>query len=376
MIKICESAIDDQLRNSYDLDYIDGALTRYTLNPMYSVSSVFDDAVERYGNEESITVYRGLNFATKEEYQKFIDSIDNGKMTTNSCSSWSPNKNEAETFAITRPSYMEFMDTDNMKLISKQHKEAERITGYRGVLLQTRIKPYTGIDLRRTDFAKETEIILGAGTYKVKVVDVLSYKDMIDESSIDDIIYSLRNKREECKAFIKYVMKNFDPDDVSDETKDIIFKVLNPNVSNVGKYSAEYVNNGPEWRTDSEYIDAYFYTISPSDWFNSNKNNLIINKSKKTFKKFLDEVFDLYEKYKYEVKIKWEFDVNKVANMLGLGNYLTKKMKVIGKKYNDYNDTAVRDINKIKDPKEKDKAIRDYTDNILKMLKSMGAGGY
>lgn len=374
MIKIYESAVDDQLRNSYDLDDVDGALTRYTLNPMYSVSSVFDDAVERYGNEEPITVYRGLNFATKEEYTSFMNSIKDGKIKNDDCSSWSPNKNEAETFAITRPSYMEFMDADNMKLISKQHKEAERITGYRGVLLQTRIKPHTGIDLRRTDFAKETEIILGAGTYKVKVVDVLSYKDMIDESSIDDIIYSLRNKREECKSFINYVMKNFDPDDVSDETKDVIFKVLNPNVSDVGKYRAEYVDNGPRWGTDSEYIDAYFHTISPSDWFNSNKNNLIINKSKKTFKKFLDEVFDLYEKYKYEVRIKWEFDVNKVADRLGLGDYLTKKMKVIGKRYNDYNDTAVRDINKIKDPEEKDKAIRDYTDNILKMLKSMGAG--
>lgn len=373
MIRVYESAIDDQYNDSYDLDDVDGTLTRYTINPITPLIGIFKDAVERYGNEESVTIYRGLNFATKEEYDNFMKSIRNGVIDNKSCSSWSPNRNEAEIFAITRPSYMEFMDPENMALISKQGKESERIVGYRGVLLRTRIKPNTGIDLRRTEFAKESEIILGPGSYKVKVEDILSYKDMIDESTVDDIIYSLRNKKDKCKEFLNYVFKHFSPEDISDESRDIIFKTL-INYQNVGKYRVKFdERRGKYYNLHNDAIEAYFYSGSPSEWFTDDRNKAMKNKARKTFKKFLDEVFDLYEEHNYEPDIEWNIDINKVANWLDMGSYLQDKMKVIGQQYNDYNDTAVRDINKIDDPNAKKKAIDDYTANIIKMLKNMGA---
>lgn len=375
MIKVYESAIEDQWNDSYDMDDIDGALQRYSLNPMYTVSKdIFPYAVDRYGNEEDVTVYRGLNFATKEEYSKFMDTIKDNKFTTSGCSSWSPNKSEAETFAITRPSYMEFMDPENMKLIQQQRSNAERIVGYRGVLLQTRIKANKGIDMRRTDFAKESEIILGPGTYRIKVVDVLSYKDMVNESSVDEIIYSLRNKKDQLNNFLRYVYKHFNPDDISSESKDIIFK-NKINYKAVGFYKVEYEENNKYSANDSDEIRVHFYAGKQSEWYNDNKNELVKKKAKKTFRKCIDEVFDLYEEHMHECNIKWEFNVNKVARWLGEDSYLNNKMKVLGQEYNRQ-DQIVKDINKIDDPKEKQKAIDAEKDRIINILKSMGAGGY
>lgn len=78
-----ESAIYDQLRAADDLDELEKALTKYVLNPDYKylVDSVIDDAIAEYGNTSSITIYRGLNFDTKEDYDKFMKLIKGGTPT-------------------------------------------------------------------------------------------------------------------------------------------------------------------------------------------------------------------------------------------------------------------------------------------------------
>ena len=130
---------DDDHDNNDDYDHnrlsdADKALYNYTLNPMhiYEVHGEFDELLSLYANKKSMTVYRGLNFETKEKYDKFISNIQDGNINIKNISSWTPHKKTAEQFAVTRPSYMEFMDSENMKLISAARKNHERVVGYRG----------------------------------------------------------------------------------------------------------------------------------------------------------------------------------------------------------------------------------------------------
>lgn len=176
------------LKESYDdydsdLEDYDAALSAYTLNPIesYKVYKYFDELMHHYSNQKPATLYRGLNFETKEQYDTFISSIKNGKIHFKNISSWSTNKSEASSFAITRPSYMEFMDSDNMKAISKARKNHEHVVGYRGIILETKIQSNVGIDVRRSKFSKESEIILPAGNYDVSFENRLKNSDRMSE---------------------------------------------------------------------------------------------------------------------------------------------------------------------------------------------------
>ena len=71
---------DHDSNDDYDhnrLSDADKALYNYTLNPMhiYEVYGEFDELLSLYANKKSMTVYRGLNFETKEKYDKFISKI-------------------------------------------------------------------------------------------------------------------------------------------------------------------------------------------------------------------------------------------------------------------------------------------------------------
>ena len=69
------------------------------------------------------------------------------------------------------------MDSENMKLIATARKNHERVVGYRGVILETTIKAGIAIDVTRSKFAKESEVILPSGSYKISVTEVLKNSD-------------------------------------------------------------------------------------------------------------------------------------------------------------------------------------------------------
>jgi hypothetical protein len=154
--------------NSLYNNKVDQAIDKYTYDPMhmFEIVRVWKEAINIYPLDSDTKVYRGINFSSKEEYEKFIESIKNNTLTTNYKTSWSPNKDVAEQFAITKPSYMEFMSRENWKQISEA--EHEYITGFRGVVLTTVAKSNKCIDLRKCKYGKEPEIILPEGNYKVK----------------------------------------------------------------------------------------------------------------------------------------------------------------------------------------------------------------
>ena len=73
-----ESAIWKAYSNASDeYDDADAALQKYILNPndLYAVEHYGKELIHRYPNDKRITIYRGLNFATKDDYNKFIKNF-------------------------------------------------------------------------------------------------------------------------------------------------------------------------------------------------------------------------------------------------------------------------------------------------------------
>lgn len=364
-----ESAIYDHLRDTDDMDPVDRALARYVLNPdyRYEIHSVIDDALEEYGNDSAMTIYRGLNFDTEEDYNKFMRQGSNLKLKD--ISSWSPDKREAETFAITKPSYMEFMTREKMAMISAQRKSGERITGYRGVILKTRIKPGQGIDLRKFKHHSESEILLPPGRYKVSCELVLSYKDQFKNTNPSDKILKMTKSNKESAKVLEYVMKNYKPEDLSDEARHKIY-LLTTEASKLGKYYVK-VREPSEWTMEKHrVIDVGMVTPNKEylPWYTSDDRDKILKAMKSQFKKMIKEVFSHYVS---GAEIKWFNDHQYWARFCQADDELTKAERATLKKEYDKQDQIVKDINKIKDPKAQRAAIDAEIERMKKIIGSI-----
>ena len=331
-----ESAIYDQLRAADDLDDLEKALTKYVLNPDYKylVDSVIDDAIAEYGNTSSITIYRGLNFDTKEDYDKFMKLIKGGTLRTKGSTSWSPDKKQAKIFAITKPSYMEFMDSARMAMISAQRKASERITGYRGIILKTKIAKGKGVDLRRFKNHAESEVLLPAGTYKITYEEVLSYKDTMKTSSPDAELAKLtRSSSADDKKIMDYILKNYKPDQLSDDSKHKIFQLTTPTLSKLG-HQVKVQDPGDFTFEKHRVIYAYMgqFNLNMLPYYLDSDINKLKSAFHREYSKLIKEVFS---KWITGAEIRWQFNNhNELARFCAVDAELTKaERSTIGKDY-------------------------------------------
>lgn len=368
-----ESAIYDQLRAADDLDELDKALTKYVLNPDYKylIADVLDDAIAEYGNTSAVTIYRGLNFDTKDDYDKFMKLISGGTLRSKGISSWSPDKKTAKQFSMTKPSYMEFMDRARMSMISNQHKVGERITGYRGIVLKTKIAKGKGIDLRRFKNHAESEVLLPPGTYKVTYEEVLSYRDIMKTSSPDAEIAKLtRSSSADDKKIMTYILRNYKPDQLSDESKHKLFQLTAPQLTKLG-HRVE-VQDPSEWTFERHrVIFAYMssFNLEMLPYYTDKDIDKLRSAFRTEYRKLIKEVFS---KYVSGAEIKWQFnDHNGLARFCGVDDELTKaERSTIGKEYHKQ-DQIIKDINKIKDPKKQRDAIDAELERVKRLIGSI-----
>lgn len=368
-----ESAIYDQLRDAdYISDPVDKAISKYTLNPdyIYTLYSVFDEAMKQYPNDHRVTLYRGLNFDTEEDYFKFMSTIKNNILETNNISSWSPEKSTAKQFAVTKPSYMEFMDKYKMSLISKQEKERERITGYRGVILSTTIAPKKAVDLSKSDYSKESEMLLSPGKYEVDVYDIKTFKDILATSTADKELQKLHDKlqeydEEDSSKFLDYIIRNYS-DQISDKSKSLLFKMFNAHPFSYRiekRRKGEYFSSNDN-RIIVDFSFPYILLTYPTLFLEKDKKSLI-NSSKKEFIKMCDDIRDNFEEGYYIVWPSY-ISVANIAELLGVRSYYMKMLNdTVGKEYRR-NDT-IEHNKTIKTQHD----IADEADRVLKLLRSI-----
>lgn len=369
VIQLCESAIADLYRSADNMDIVDRAIRKYTLNSleMYALLPVWDEAVSRYPLKKDTVVYRGMNFSDKESYDKFINSIKGGVLVTEDIISWSPNKSTAEQFAVTRPTYMEFMSRDTMDLISKQSREGERITGYRGVILATTAKRDVTLNVSASKLGAENEVILPPGKYRVTYEDVLSYKDILKDPN-DSIMSLTRDSLSDSdnQKFLYFILKK-DPS-LSKEARSHLFNITKPNnirfeiektedrgVSASGKSITVY-------GAGTDTLISKFYTNSD------------LQKLGRELKPHLQKLIkDIKNSYDPGAKINYRTNLRDLVRVAGVESEFNNMLKdTIGASYNKITSKdRVDDINKITDPEEKRDAIRKEADRIKDLIASI-----
>ena len=225
--------------NDYEnLDSADTWLSKYTLESLdkWPSREVWQTLIKRYPADTGQKIYRGMHFYTKEEWDSFIDEYNssNGQLDFRGISSWTRSPGTATQFAITRPTY--FLNHEVMQAHDKMHREREHMTGYRGVILETIIhKNNQAVDVAKSDFSKEDEVILAPGKHQVKINRIVKRFEHImtdqDETirSVLEKYLDIRStgKRDEYyRKFYDYVMHHY-PGDIksNEELKEMVYQI-------------------------------------------------------------------------------------------------------------------------------------------------------
>jgi hypothetical protein len=346
--------------------------TEYGYNKHPSNNTV-NYLLQNYTNEEPMTIYRGLHFDTKEQYDDFMSNFKN-KVKTNSITSWSASFETAEEFATTKKTY------HPTSIIMSQEMERERskeyMTGYRGIVLQTKIAANSGIIVRKTNYAKEDdEVILPSGTYNVKIQTVKKkFKHTIEDG--DETIRSIVDKMIDpkykddhfYKQFFEFIKHNY-PDEIrrSDELKNKIVTIINQQYKTVDAVA----HSIDKW---SDYTNVRIYfNYSIFDLFDK---GFLPEKYRKYIKNYADKIIQEY--YRLIKEYSGKEYVYELGKLSYLENYASPKYKLViskilkiqvGNVYNMVNDREeINKINLIKDPNEKRAALDKYTKTIKRIL--------
>jgi hypothetical protein len=384
--------IMDLVERYYDDDYSnleahDRWLKSYTYDGMdkYPSDRVVADLLDYYPNDKESTIYRGLNFESKEEFDKFMNSIKSGEMETGSITSWSPSKSTAWQFAVTRPTY--FLNFELMSADSERRKQREYMLGYRGVILKTTVKPGDAVDVTKSDYSKENEMILPPGTYEVEVEEIKPFKDLVKEQDPSEVVLGLTpediGKDTFNAQFFKYII--FHQFDISDKAKDHLYNLVKPR----GEVIAQAEMKDPLWGDGKPrlhiavgnkdfgplYLYSYADVLGPK----------YLPKIKKVANEQMQALVDVIRESDLD------FSGEAVGNLDYIMPYLRKYARpqllreyqdlVRGELAREYKKLSsddkvtdrVRDINKIKDPNQKRKAIDDYAKDLVTILKNMQA---
>lgn len=349
-------------------------LDEYLLDPLkaYKITpSVYKELLKDYANDKELTLYRGMNFATEKDYNKFIEDIKDNKISIKSISSWTRHKQTAIQFAKTRPSYMEYMDERDMELISKATKENESVVGFRGVILKTTIKANTALDVNKTEIAKEDEIIIGPSELKIEAEFVYKNSDRIKNEGIDAILKKYLDKDEDTDySMIINILDNHS-DKLTDENKKQIGSYIlhiddERNIINVSTQESLTKKNNIEIIVRlnyTHYLEKYKDVFLKEDIENYKK---IVGK---LLSKNLDKILDILKDHKdpSTISIDWVTSANKIK--------LFKEFNVHDK-YKQIVDFYADEYNKMNDEVSTKKTfnkkdIDSFTKQLTALLKNI-----
>mgnify|MGYP000104956242 CR=1 FL=1 len=348
---------------------LEGAIRKYIdSNMIFNLFSYKDELLNLYGNDKPLTLYRGLNFNNKEDYENFLLSIKSGYYIEHNLSAWTTDERQAKQFSITKPSYMEFMTPENWGEISKQYKNKERITGFIGIILKINIQPKQGIDLK--DFSSENEVILTKGKYKIlDVKKIFSFNDLLKEKENKLINFFENLDADEYELAIKWLLHNdnkllykkdiinylfdknssllylLDAQKLSDNIRHKLFLIMLKRIKNYLKTNSK--NNIDTFSFDfDKIIKVYFVNIGESGW------KMFLDEDIKTFcdiikpiiKDTIDKVSNFYMKNINEFpQIKWEvYNIKEYFKLSNLENYYNQKIgTLIRQQWNKLQDKKI-----------------------------------
>ena len=227
------SLIDAKKYN--DMGAADQALYKYTADGFVPpFGSNYKDLEEKYPFDGG-TLYRGLLFSEEEKFEKFMNNIKDGKIVMEDSSSWTPSVSTAIDFAKSEKTY--FPTHEIMAAYSATQKAGDHMSGEGGgVVLKTVVPKGIGIDVNKTDYAKESEVILPSGEYEIEVHRVLrpfrtthstaeKAREMADE--LAQYAKTGEGDKKEMEKYAVYLEKSW-LDELSPEQVDAIILTQHP----------------------------------------------------------------------------------------------------------------------------------------------------
>ena len=245
--------------------------------------------------------------------------------------------------------------------------------GYCGVVITTKIAPYTGIDTTLTKFARENEIILPKGQYKISNVKVIwPINKQIEEESISNVILNTPlNNKNKIDILLKQI-RRFNPADIEEEAKYKIMQFLGIDINNITpkNYDIKYVQNStvdtlaskivitlPKlFSINEKFIDYFPNKMQEIIFFNGRR--LLKNAYRDGYKQLEDKNADILEVSNFNTKY---------LKIFGIYDYVIRlQQSIIGERYKKLNEYDK--INSIQTQEDKDKYVNELL-NIFKSIK-------
>ena len=371
-----------------NLDKADTWLAKYTYsgrgkNPP---EDILNELIHRYTLDKPTTIYRGLNFRTKEEYEKFISQFEQGesdKFQTTGISSWAFTPEDAHQFAVTQPSYI--LDYETMRLYDEAAKEGEVVTGFCGVILSFFVKPIDGIDVTKSKHAKENEFILKPGVYNIKIYKILKkFRQQLEqgETTIEEVITKMAttpkgDSESELNKFYGFILKNFSNEIKSQDLKSKIFKItiggtrkcldeIHAEIFNFTRHT--FASSYPFFKGEVHVnFNWALFFLYEKGLFNPQDESKVLQYGKAIIKKY-DELTQQYPEYSIQFK-----SLDKIANICNMQDeVISIYRKHIKHRYDELNSREnIKRINAIKNPAEKHKAMEEIQNSLMYLLKQI-----
>lgn len=373
-----------------ELSSIDRILQNYVREEkkIYSMN-IFKELRSKYSNQEPLTLYRGMNFKTEDDYNQFIEKIqEKSVFKSESLSGFSRCYDTAQDFSETTKTY--FPGELTMAEEDVRGLTGESMTGYRGVVITVNVRAGDVVDINRSGLGIEDELILAPDTEyictvttvtplkeRIKNIDINKHIENNIEKGLDDNVfnYIIRNHVDDITQKNKELILNsilFKKNDkcfIDNDEKNSLYKLLekDDNLIIYSKKEFSFRGNNDEMDVEkSSMIVPRFAVYSRFGVFNDKK---MMEKIKKTSNEIMIKAINFYINNKDR-----DFDFEGLRQITP---YVTDGLRdlhirMISEKNNSYGRMQSNAIKEINDPEkskeEKQKSIDTYKKDLIKMM--------
>lgn len=362
---------------------IDEILRDYTRNEVNIYSeSIYNEIKLKYANKNKMTVYRGINFTTKEEYEIFLKEFKENKgYQSFSAAGFAKTYETALDFSSTTKTY--FPTLEVMIEDSKRREFKESMSGYIGVILTAEVEIGDVVDVNLSDEGIEDEVLFEPNQLiKCSLEVIKPFKEKVKEKDFDinQYIKDIPNKEDK---LLQYILSNLSSK-ISEEVKDLlvqrVFEDFNKKASlkiakdsdekiladydNLIVYSRKNYKFGEEPETRINFFIPYFKNLEIDGLISEKQRDLISEKAES----IILNALEIHIKYRDKYKINYQ----SLKNLTPYVSNETKElyMKAISYKkkdtYEDINKNLANIINKGKYSGSKSEAVA----NEISKLKS------
>lgn len=309
------------------LDDADKWLARYTYDNLdkWPSRETISELLRRYPNQEAMTLYRGMNFRTEDEFIAFKDDLKDGSVPFNGISSWTTTRESAWQFAVVRPTYYPDRETFQQEKLARE--QGEELRGFMGIILKTRIGVGQGIDVNKSDLGHEDEIILPPGSFAVEIEYIRRFHDQIEDGSIkiENFILGLKSaqmNREE-SALLHHILLT-KADRLTVPAQNHLFSLYGA----LDQVETDYEDRRNRFGTQDGYTGTLFFYFNRQlfDWaekgyFGKQNMPAVRQAARKVWRAFLNEA-QKYPNAYIEAR-----DIGQIAKLAGETNSFQRFMK-------------------------------------------------